>query len=303
MTKFQDVARNPSEFLSMTGYTLEEFDALLPWFEGSLVESKYTLEGKERQNKVANYVNSPFPTSKDKLFFILVYAKQYPTQTMLGVTFGVSQPKANQWIHFLTPILQSALLKSGEAPCRSMDEFSPQDFRVFAHDGTERPIQRPVDNAEQKKYYSGKQKRHTIKNNVLANAMCKVVYLTPTVEGKKHDKKLADESEYKLPGGSVLLQDTGFQGFTVEGVLIIQPKKKPMGGELNEEEKEANHAISKLRVRVEHVINGVKRYRSVKDKCRNWMAGFKDRIMEIACGLHNFRLNFRPWTPMEAPVG
>jgi hypothetical protein len=144
---------------------------------------------------------------------------------MQGVTFGISQPKANQWIHFLTPILQSALSKSGEAPCRNMEEFPPQDFDIFAHDGTERPIQRPKDNEEQKKYYSGKQKRHTVKNNLLANSVCKVVYLTPTVEGKKHDKKLADESEYELPEGSVLLQDTGFQGFTVEGVFIIQPKK------------------------------------------------------------------------------
>ena len=120
---------------------------------------------------------------------------------------------------------------------------------------------------------------------------------------KKHDKKLADDSDYDLLEGSVLLQDTGFQGFTVEGVLIIQPKKKPRGGELTEEEKEANRAISKLRVRVEHVINGVKRYRIVKDKCRNWKKEFEDKIMEIACGLHNFKLNFRPWKPMEAPIG
>ena len=99
------------------------------------------------------------------------------------------------------------------------------------------------------------------------------------------------------------MQDTGFQGFSVEGVFIVQPKKKPRGGELNKEEKDANREISRLRVRIEHVINGVKRYRIVKDKCRNWAKGFKDRIMEIACGLHNFRLNFRPWKPMEAPTG
>lgn len=303
MTKFQDIARNPSEFLAMTGYTLEEFNALLPWFEEDLAESKYTLEGKERQNKMVDYANSPLPTTKDKLFFILVYTKQYPTQSMQGVIFGISQSKANLWIHFLTPILQSALAKSGEAPCRNMDEFPSQDFTVFAHDGTERPIQRPADKAEQKQYYSGKQKRHTVKNNVLANTICKVVYLTPTVEGKRHDKKLADESGYELPEGSVLLQDTGFQGFTAEGVLIIQPQKKPRGRELYAEEKEANRDISRLRVRIEHVINGVKRYRIVKDKCRNWVKGFKDMIMEIACGLHNFRLNFRPWKPMEAPIG
>ena len=43
--------------------------------------------------------------------------------------------------------------------------------------------------------------------------------------------------------------------------------------------------------RVEHVISGVKRYRIVKDKLRNWKKGFSDLVMETCCGLHNFRLN------------
>ena len=61
----------------------------------------------------------------------------------------------------------------------------------------------------------------------MASEDCRVIFLTPTVEGKKHDKKLADESNYALPEGSTLLQDTGFQGFTVDDVSIVQPKKKP----------------------------------------------------------------------------
>ena len=102
-----------------------------------------------------------------------------------------------------------------------------------------------------------------------------------------------------MPKGSSLLQDTGFQGFTIEDVLIIQPKKKPKGKELTQDEKDSNREISSSRVRIEHIISGVKRCRIVKDKCRNWLKGFKDRIMEIACGLHNFRLKFRPWKAME----
>ena len=59
--------------------------------------------------------------------------------------------------------------------------------------------------------------------------------------------------------------------------------------------KEKNRLISSIRIRVEHVISGVKRYRIVKDKLRNWKKGFSDFVMETCCGLHNFRLNFRPW--------
>lgn len=119
--------------------------------------------------------------------------------------------------------------------------------------------------------------------------------MTPTCEGKKHDKKAADEAAYTLPEGSILIQDTGFQGFTLSGVVILQPKKKPRGKELRPEDKALNRLISQLRIRVEHVIGGVKRYRIVKDKIRNWKKGFRDQVMETCCGLHNFRLNFRPW--------
>jgi hypothetical protein len=119
--------------------------------------------------------------------------------------------------------------------------------------------------------------------------------LTQTCEGKKHDKKVADEAGYILPAGSALDQDTGFQGFTLAGVTIWQPKKKPRGKELTPDEKEHNRLISRIRIRIEHAIGGVKRYRIVKDKIRNWKQGFRDKVMETCCGLHNFRLNFRPW--------
>ena len=98
-----------------------------------------------------------------------------------------------------------------------------------------------------------------------------------------------------MPSGSVLYQDSGFQGFTLAGINIIQPKKKPKGRELTVEEKENNRDISSIRTRVEHAIAGVKRYRIVQDKLRNWKKGFSDLVMETCCGLHNFRLNFRPW--------
>ncbi len=302
-TLYEITSPNPSKFLSMTSYTLPEFEALLPSFEEALLKTKKTLEGKERKRKYTHYSTSPLPSSADQLFFILVYQKQYPLQCMQGTLFGLSQSKANIWIHFLSPILKSALATQGEVPARSMEELKMEENpQVFLHDGTERPIQRPKEEEKQKEFYSGKKKGHTVKNNVLADQDCKVIYLTDTVSGKKHDKKLADESHYQLPEGSVLLQDTGFQGFSLEEVRIIQPKKKAKGKELTEEEKENNREISSLRIRIEHVISGVKRCRIVKDKFRNYKKGFKDLVMEIACALHNFRLKFRPWRKVEIEI-
>lgn len=86
----------------------------------------------------------------------------------------------------------------------------------------------------------------------------------------------ADEAEYALPEGSILYQDTGFQGFTLDNVTILQPKKKPRKGELAAWDKAVNRALSSVRIRIEHIINGPKRYRIVKDKLRNWKSGVRD---------------------------
>ena len=70
-------------------------------------------------------------------------------------------------------------------------------------------------------------------------------------------------------------------------------KKKPRGGELTAAEKQANRKLAQLRVLVEHAIAGVKRSRIVKDVFRNKKPGLSDESMEIACGLHNLRVNHR----------
>ena len=108
----------------------------------------------------------------------------------------------------------------------------------------------------------------------------KVVLLTPSFEGRIHDKQIADTVGYTLPNGSDLYQDSGFQGWTCPGVNVIQPKKKPRGGELTPEEKEKNRLISSIRIQVEHAIGGVKRYRIVKDK----VAQLEKRLQRLSYG-------------------
>ena len=54
-----------------------------------------------------------------------------------------------------------------------------------------------------------------------------------------------------------------------------------------------NHLISSARVVVENVIAGVKRCRIVKEVLRLTTEGISDLVMEIACGLHNFRVSCR----------
>ena len=103
-----------------------------------------------------------------------------------------------------------------------------------------------------------------------------------------HDKRIGDDEDSTFPPCG-LLQDTGFQGYKPDHVDTYQPKKKPRGKELTEAEKAENTMISSIRILVEHVIAGVKRCRIVKEVFRNTTAKFSDQVMEISCGLHNFR--------------
>jgi hypothetical protein len=57
----------------------------------------------------------------------------------------------------------------------------------------------------------------------------------------------------------------------------------------------AEKLYQEIRWNVEHAIGGVKRYRIVKDKIRLLKDGIRDAVMETCCGLHNFRLQYRPW--------
>ena len=299
MTDYSSLSAEPKQFHALTGYTVAEFDALLPAFTDQF-ETRMrtsTLAGKSRQRPYVSYNNCPLPTMAHKLLFILMYLRKATTQDIFGELFDMAQPVANQWIHRLHGYLNQALDQLGASPARKAADLDLDDdeVKLYFQDGTERPIQRPKDPEVQEDCYSGKKKRHTVKNNVLVNAKGEIVLLTATCEGKKHDKKIADAAAFTLPEGSLLYQDTGFQGFALEGTTIFQPKKKPRGGELTTAEKTQNRLISSVRVRVEHAIDGVKRYRIVKDQLRNWKPDFRDKVMETCCGLHNFRLRFRPW--------
>ena len=103
-----------------------------------------------------------------------------------------------------------------------------------------------------------------------------VIYLSDIYEGRTHDKKVCDKEKYSFYPNSSLHQDTAFQGHNPPNATVYQPKKKPRGGELTAEEKEANSLISKVRVRVEHAIAGIKRCRIVKDVLRNTKQGFAE---------------------------
>ncbi len=58
-------------------------------------------------------------------------------------------------------------------------------------------------------------------------------------------------------------------------------------------DKLVNRLLSTERIVVEHTLSGVKRCHIVKDVFRNTKVGLTDLVMEVACALHNLRVDFR----------
>lgn len=301
MFTYEKVKEKPKLFLCMTCLTVEEFIILLSYFEQAwdeYIEREYKNREDRERAYGAGQDRDTLKIIEDKLLFILYYCKCYPLQEILGFEFGMSQSTANEWIHILAKVLQTALDKGGHIPERVPENLeatlSAEKETDVSIDGTERKIQRPTDNEEQKAHYSGKKKAHTVKNNIVGSINTKKVkYLSQTYEGKTHDKKIADEENPSFPEGIHLFKDTGFQGYEPNGVITLQPKKKPKGKELSNLDKEINSIISRTRIIIEHIIGGVKRCRIVKELFRNTKDKFDDLVMEIACGLHNFRVEHR----------
>ena len=117
--------------------------------------------------------------------------------------------------------------------------------------------------------------------------------MSQTYAGKRHDKKIADEENPPYPKDICMDKDTGFQGYEPEGVKPFQPQEKPTGKALTPEQKEQNSLISSIRIVIEHIIAGSKRCRIVKELFRNTKEQYDDLVMEIACALHNFRVDCR----------
>ena len=234
MLKYLEVREKPREFLAATGLTDEEFQILLPTFAQCNVASlppKPKPPKKKKPRARGGGRRGQLPEMEDKLLFLLVYLKTFPLQVMHGLQFGLSQGQVNHWIHRLGPVLQASLALLKLAPERDASAVATAVEASaggpnLSLDGTERRVQRPVDAVQQREKYSGKKKTHPEKNLVLINEHPqRVVYLSPTVAGKRHDKKLADDSQISYPAQATLTQDSGFQGYEPKVRKLYQPKK------------------------------------------------------------------------------
>ena len=106
--RYTELKNTRSEFLSVTGLTVEEFEHYLPSFTmayGELYPPPKTIDGRPRQRRSGSGVPGALAHMEDKLLFIWMYRQVHTARPALGLHFGLSHSQINYWIHRLLPVL------------------------------------------------------------------------------------------------------------------------------------------------------------------------------------------------------
>ena len=286
MSHTDRLRRSPNAFRQLTGITPVVFDQLLadltPRHEQAEVKRKDRPGRRRRPGAGRKHAL----ILADRLLMLLIYYRTYTTHVFLGFLFGVDDSAVGRNINPLQPLLAGIF----RIPERRI-KLDPEEIRELFFDATERPTRRPREG--QREFYSGKKKRHTIKNQVVTARRTKppgpgakpqrlrIAAVSASFPGSVHDKKIYDKTRAVAPRDVRRTGDTAYLGTPLE-----TPARKPRGGELTSGQKEKNRVVSRRRIVVEHSIGKMKVWRIASERYRN-----ENRrhtlIMKNVAGLHN----------------
>ena len=221
----------------------------------------------------------------------MIYLRQLTTFQLLGIQFGVSETTANDtfnyWFPLLRELLPSSLLeqvKKNSSDYEVVKEILTEYELIV--DSCEQPIERPGDYQEQKKYYSGKKKNHTFKNQLIVLPDGRDI--VDVVAGKPGPKSDINVFREQRKGFASTQRFNGDKGYIGES-LIKTPHKKPKNQELSPEQKQENKDFSSERIFVEHIIRLLKVFRVAQERFRLNPRKYEQIILTI-CGLVRLRI-------------
>ncbi|MFH7029469.1 MAG: transposase family protein [Heteroscytonema crispum UTEX LB 1556] len=153
-------------------------------------------------------------------------------------------------------------------------------------DSYKQPRERPKDQKAQQEYFSGKQKRHTLKSQVVSLPEAKdIVDIVVGMKGPTSDISLFCSQQQRFYLQQLFKGDKGYQ----RGKNISTPHKKPRNRELTAEQKAENKAFSSNRIFIEHIIRLLKIFRIASSRFRLHSHIYEQIILTV-CGLVRLRI-------------
>lgn len=285
------ITKNPQETKRLIGIDYESLQQLI-------TQAIALEEQKKAINEEAKYrIIQPGGGRKPKLsvteqiLLTLVYLHHLPTFQMLGVQFGVSESTAHNLFHYWSKILRELLPASLLEQVKKTEKDWEWVKQILGEwelvvDSSEQVRERPKTYQEQKKFYSGKKKSHTLKNQliVLPNG-AEIVDVTVGKPGPSSDINLFRARQAEFAANQKFKGDKGYIGER----QIETPHKKQKKQELTPEQKEENQQLSAQRIVVEHVIRLVKIFRVAQERFRLRPQNYELVILTV-CGLVRLRV-------------
>ena len=227
-------------------------------------------------------------TPLQKTLMTLLYLRHNVAHAVVGALFGVSADSSENAFHELLPVLRDLFPKEkweAEKRHRTQPQWTPDEVERLLIDSFETPVSRPSLHDRQKRLYSGKKKRHTLKTQIITDQNGTILDVSRAHRGPAADVKLYEQTPLPKPlADKPRLGDKAYVGATPS---IATPHKKPKGGALTEEQKADNKELSSQRVRVEHGIRRVKGFRITRDEYR-LAVGLFSSVVSAVVGLLQF---------------
>lgn len=206
-----------------------------------------------------------------KVLMSLLYLRHNTSHEVVGRMCGKSADTSENAFVEVLPILKRLFPnEKWEAERRygcSVEAWTPSTVERVIVDSFETYLPRPSNHERQKRLYSGKKKRHTLKTQIYTEQDGGILSVGKAYRGPKADIKIYEEEPI-----AALLMDKPRMGDKAyadgKHPEIETPLKKPKGKELSAEQLAENKEVSRKRVRVEHGIRRVKGWRIVRDEYR-----------------------------------
>jgi hypothetical protein len=270
------LSARPTAFVSLTGLTLKEFEALAadfaPAYQRHRAAADTTRRDRQPRRRAVGAGGRYAHDLRHRLLLALVWLKVYPTYELLGLLFGLHKRNAQLNVRDVLEVLETLddfPFDRPEGPrpklsslAQAMEAF-PQVRLVI--DAKEQRVYRPGGGHErQKPFYSGKKKAHTLKTQLGVAPDGRIESVSHSAPGSVNDVRLLRESGLlgRLGEGEAAMTDKGYEGAAkgYEAVEVIQPKKNRKARPLTEADQARNRLIGRYRVVVEHVMAQVNRF-------------------------------------------
>ena len=276
MMPIERLKRRPAIFQHLTGISIPQFDRLSGQFKPVWEAHERNRKNRHTRRRSIGGGRRYCLSMEGLLLMTLMYYRLYISQEFIGYLFDLDQSNVCRNITRVHPLLSRLFRIPEKRITRGEDEI-----RELIYDATEQEVERPCQH--QREYYSGKKKRHTLKHQVVINKSGKIKAVSSTCKGKTRDKKIYEKSRIQI---NVPVTKKGDRGYLGRGIKV--PVKKPKGGELSDQEKEANRLFSKERIIIEHVIGKLKIFKILSYRFRNRIQDHYIIFKNVA-GLYNLR--------------